>query len=109
MGAFQGRALKLETARKVTFPLKCHVFLEKSFVRLKKAFCPRAVRALLPTELLEQELLVEHPGTQQTKKGQEEKSLGSTFPSGRFAPLPLSTEGRKKKKKVQQFLGSPGF
>lgn len=57
MGAFQGRALKLETACKVTFPLKCHVFLEKSFFHLKNVFCHRAVSALLLIDLLKQELL----------------------------------------------------
>lgn len=57
MGAFQGRALKLETACKVTFPLKCHVFLEKSFFHLKNAFCHQAASALLLTDLLKQELL----------------------------------------------------
>lgn len=56
MGAFQGRALKLETACKVTFPLKCHVFLEKSFFHLDNAFCHRAVSALLTTDLLKQKL-----------------------------------------------------
>lgn len=49
MVAFQGRALKLETVHKVTFPSKCHVF------HLRNAFCHRAASAL-QTDLLQQEL-----------------------------------------------------
>ena len=55
MVAFQGRALKLETVHKVTFPSKCHVFLEKSFFHLRNVFCHRAVSSL-QTDLLQQEL-----------------------------------------------------
>lgn len=87
MGAFQGRALKLETACKVTFPSKCHVFLEKSFFRLQNAFCHRAVSALLPTDLLKQKLREKmdnhNPGAWQTNKSQGGKRLGG-FHRGRL-------------------------
>lgn len=95
MGSFQGRALKLETACKVTFPLKCHVFLEKSFFHLENVFCHRAVSALPPADLLKRKLREKMENhilglgkqikqNKQTKK----KRLGSTFPSGRFAAHP---------------------
>lgn len=103
MGAFQGRDLKLETACKVTFPLKCHVFLEKSFFHLENAFCHRAVSAPLPADLLKQELL-EKPENRIRVLGKQikakKRSVGSTFPSrgGLLLFLYLFTWGWGKKK-----------
>lgn len=76
------------------FPLKCHVFLEKSFFHLENVFCHRAVSALLPTDLLKQKLrekMENHIlglGKQIKQNKQTKKRLGSTFPSGRFAAHP---------------------
>lgn len=113
MGAFQGRALKLETACKVTFPLKCRVFLEKSFFHLKNAFCHRAVSAPLPTDLLKQELLEKLEnriwGLDKQIKAKQ-RSLGSTFPTGEVCCSPSTfTLGGGGEKKCASILRPPGF
>lgn len=113
MGAFQGRALKLETACKVTFPLKCHVFLEKSFFHLKNAFCHQAVSAPLPTDSLKQELLEKlenHIWVHDKQIKAKKRSLGSTFPSGEVCCSPSTFSlGGGGKKNVHPSLGSLAF